>query len=67
MMPANPGASASPVPVIVHIACAVSYAVLGAFQLSAGLRRRRHGLHRVAGRALGTDRPSRATAKTAPA
>jgi uncharacterized membrane protein len=40
------------VPVVVHIACAVLYAVLGAFQFSARLRRRRPGWHRVAGRAL---------------
>jgi len=52
LIPANPRASASPVPVIVHIVCAVSYAVLGAFQFSAGLRRRRPGWHRVAGRVL---------------
>jgi hypothetical protein len=52
LRPANPRASASPVPVIVHIVCAVSYAVLGAFQFSAGLRRRRPGWHRVAGRVL---------------
>ena len=52
LIPTNPRASASPVPVIVHIVCAVSYAVLGAFQFSAGLRRRRPGWHRVAGRVL---------------
>jgi uncharacterized membrane protein len=52
VMPANPRASASPVPVIVHIACALSYAILGAFQFSAGLRRRRPGWHRLAGRVL---------------
>jgi uncharacterized membrane protein len=49
---ANPRITASPVPVIVHIMCAVPYAVLGAFQFSAALRRRRPGWHRVAGRVL---------------
>ena len=52
LMPANPRITASPVPVVVHIACAVLYAVLGAFQFSAGLRRRWPGWHRVAGRVL---------------
>jgi uncharacterized membrane protein len=52
VLPHNPRASASPVPVVVHIICALSYAVLGAFQFSAGLRRRRPGWHRKAGRAL---------------
>jgi len=51
-LPANPRITASPVPVVVHIVCAVLYAVLGAFQFSATLRRRRPGWHRVAGRAL---------------
>ena len=52
LMPANPRASASPAPIVVHIICALSYAVLGAFQFSAALRRRRPGWHRVAGRVL---------------
>jgi uncharacterized membrane protein len=52
VMPANPRISASPVPVVVHIVCAVVYAILGAFQFSAALRRRRPGWHRVAGRVL---------------
>jgi uncharacterized membrane protein len=52
LMPANPRISASPVPVVVHIVCAVVYAILGAFQFSAALRRRRPGWHRVAGRVL---------------
>jgi len=51
-LPANPRITASPVPVVVHIVCAVLYAVLGAFQFSATLRRHRPGWHRVAGRAL---------------
>ena len=52
LMPANPRITASPVPVIVHIVCAVAYAVLGAFQFSPGLRRRSPKLHRVGGRVL---------------
>ena len=52
LMPADPRMTASPVPVIVHIVSAVGYAVLGAFQFSASLRRRRPGWHRVAGRVL---------------
>ena len=51
-MPANPRLNASPVPVAVHIISAVGYTVLGAFQFSAGLRRRRPGWHRAAGRVL---------------
>jgi len=52
LMPANPRLNASPVPVITHIVSAVGYTVLGAFQFSAGLRRRRPGWHRAAGRVL---------------
>jgi len=52
LMPANPRASASPAPVIVHIVSALTYAILGAFQFSAGLRRRRPDWHRRAGRLL---------------
>lgn len=52
IMPANPRMSASPLPVIVHLSCAVPYAVLGAFQFSSSFRRRRPGWHRAAGRAL---------------
>jgi uncharacterized membrane protein len=52
LMPTNPRITASPVPVIVHIVCAVFYAILGAFQFSSGLRRRWPAWHRVAGRVL---------------
>jgi uncharacterized membrane protein len=52
LMPANPGITASPAPVVVHIVCAVLYAVLGAFQFSASLRRRHPRWHRTAGRVL---------------
>ena len=37
---------------VVHIVSAVAYLILGAFQFSAGLRRRRPGWHRAAGRVL---------------
>lgn len=49
---ANPRITASPLPVIVHIVCALTYAILGAFQFSRGLRRRWPRWHRVAGRVL---------------
>lgn len=52
LLPANPRITASPVPVVVHITSAVLYAVLGAFQFSAALRRRRPGWHRASGRVL---------------
>lgn len=52
LMPADPRMTASPAPVAVHIVSAIGYAVLGAFQFSATLRRRRPGWHRVAGRVL---------------
>ena len=52
LMPANPRITASPAPVVVHIVCAVPYAVLGAFQFSARLRRRQPGWHRATGRVL---------------
>jgi uncharacterized membrane protein len=52
VMPANPRMTASPLPVVVHIICAVPYAVLGAFQFSSGFRRRRPGWHRASGRVV---------------
>ena len=52
LMPANPRITASPLPVVIHIICAVLYAVLGAFQFSAGFRRRRPGWHRASGRVV---------------
>jgi uncharacterized membrane protein len=48
----NARMTASPVPVAVHIVSALAYAVLGAFQFSAALRRRRPRWHRLAGRLL---------------
>ena len=52
LMPANPRLNASPVPVIVHIVSAVGYTVLGAFQFSSRLRRRRPRWHRRTGKAV---------------
>ena len=52
LMPTDPRFTASPVPLVVHILSAVTYAVLGAFQFSSKLRRHRPGWHRAAGRVL---------------
>ena len=49
VLPAKP---TSPLPLVLHIVSASIYSVLGAFQFSAGLRRRRPGWHRAAGRLL---------------
>ncbi|GAA1865665.1 DUF2306 domain-containing protein [Paeniglutamicibacter psychrophenolicus] len=51
-MPADPRMAASPWPVSVHIVAAIAYAVVGAFQFSPSLRRRRPRRHRRVGRAL---------------
>ncbi|WP_454043841.1 DUF2306 domain-containing protein [Cellulosimicrobium sp. Marseille-Q8652] len=48
--PANARFLQVPLPVVLHIIAAVVYAVLGAFQLLPGLRRRHLAWHRVAGR-----------------
>jgi uncharacterized membrane protein len=47
---AMPPAVASPVPLILHIVGALLYAILGAFQFSASIRRRWPLWHRAAGR-----------------
>jgi uncharacterized membrane protein len=52
VMPYNPRIEASPLPVIVHLASVIPYALLGAFQFSSRLRRRRPAWHRGAGRVL---------------
>ena len=52
VLPTDPRFAASPVPLVVHIVAAVVYALLGAFQFSARLRRRHPGWHRRAGRVL---------------
>ena len=49
-LPPNPRFSDSPLPVVIHIVCATVFAMLGAFQFSAGLRRRYRAWHRRAGR-----------------
>ncbi|MEV0428825.1 DUF2306 domain-containing protein [Micromonospora sp. NPDC050495] len=50
--PENARFLASPVPVLVHIVGATLYCLLGALQFARGLRRRRPGWHRLAGRLL---------------
>lgn len=50
--PENARFFAMPVPVVVHIISASVYLILGALQFSSGLRRRRIGWHRAAGRLL---------------
>ena len=52
VMPPNPRIAASPAPVVVHILSVIPYALLGAFQFSSRLRRRRPGWHRATGRVL---------------
>jgi uncharacterized membrane protein len=52
LMPRDAHHPAVPVALVVHILSAVGFALLGAFQFSAGLRRRRPGWHRAAGRVL---------------
>jgi uncharacterized membrane protein len=52
LLPANPRIDASPVPLVLHVVAAAVFAVVGAFQFSARLRRRRPGWHRGAGRVL---------------
>ena len=52
VMPYNPRIEASPLPVIVHLASVIPYALLGAFQFSSRLRRNRPAWHRMAGRTL---------------
>jgi uncharacterized membrane protein len=49
---ANARFFAQPLPVVLHIAVVIPYALLGAFQFSPGLRRRRRHWHRAAGRVL---------------
>jgi uncharacterized membrane protein len=52
LLPTNPRINASPAPVIFHIVAAALFALVGAFQFSARLRRRRPSWHRRSGRIL---------------
>jgi uncharacterized membrane protein len=49
---ANARFVAAPVPVVLHVIAAIPFSVLGAFQFSPALRRRRREWHRAAGRIL---------------
>ncbi|MFY1583847.1 DUF2306 domain-containing protein [Micromonospora sp. WMMD734] len=49
---ANERFFAAPVPVLLHIAAAVTFSLLGAFQFAPGFRQRHRAWHRRAGRAL---------------
>jgi len=52
LIPPDARFTSSPLPVAVHIVSGLTYAILGAFQFSTPLRRRRPGWHRAAGRVL---------------
>lgn len=52
LLPTNPRVDASPVPLFLHVAAAAVYAVGGAFQFPARLRRAHRAWHRRAGRVL---------------
>ncbi|MFD4324705.1 DUF2306 domain-containing protein [Nocardioides sp. NPDC058538] len=52
VLPQNPRINASPAPVVVHVLAAATYAVTGAFQFPARLRRAHPAWHRGAGRVL---------------
>ena len=56
LIPANPRIDAAPAPLVVHVLAAAVYALLGALQFSARLRRRRPGS--AAGGRPGTGRPA---------
>jgi uncharacterized membrane protein len=49
-LPARTSFEESPAPMVVHIVAALLFVVLGAFQFSAGIRRRRPHWHRLSGR-----------------
>jgi uncharacterized membrane protein len=52
LLPTNPRIDASPVPLVLHVVAAAVYAVVGAFQFPARLRRGHRAWHRRAGRVL---------------
>ena len=49
---ANARFFAQPLPVVLHILAVIPYSIIGAFQFSSGLRRRRRSWHRTAGKVL---------------
>jgi uncharacterized membrane protein len=49
---ANARFFAQPLPVVLHVLVVIPYSIVGAFQFSPGLRRRRRNWHRAAGRVL---------------
>jgi uncharacterized membrane protein len=52
LLPTNPRIDASPAPLVMHVIAAAVFAIVGAFQFPARLRRRRPAWHRRAGRVL---------------
>lgn len=52
LLPVNPRITASPVPLVVHVVAAAVFALVGAWQFPARMRRRHRGWHRRAGRVL---------------
>ena len=52
VIPTDVRFTASPLPVVLHIVCAGTYALLGALQFAPRFRSRRPGWHRAAGRVL---------------
>ncbi|MEO7447774.1 MAG: DUF2306 domain-containing protein [Humibacillus sp.] len=52
LIPTDARFAASPAPVVVHVASAIGYVLLGAFQFSAMIRRRHPRWHRRAGQVL---------------
>jgi hypothetical protein len=52
VLPTIPRIDAVPAPVVIHIVAAAVYALFGAFQFPARLRRRHPGWHRRSGRVL---------------
>ena len=52
MLPTNPRIDASPAPLVLHVVSAAVFALMGAFQFPARLRRRHRAWHRRAGRVL---------------
>jgi uncharacterized membrane protein len=52
LLPENPRITASPAPLVLHVITAVFFAIVGALQFPARLRRRHKGSHRRVGRVL---------------